>query len=152
MMTLECDEGSQPKHLGGVHAACVSASSCHTFTSGRTPGAEYAGTGAEPQGGCGPPMAATVKAGIANASSGERSSFNVLVHPKASISIRREHRVGSSDHLIGTQQDGFGNRDAEVVRGFKVDHELVARWLFHRQIRWLGTFQNLVCIDGARLQ
>ena len=40
------------------------------------------------------------------------------------------------------------NRKAEYLGGFKIDNERKLLRLLHRQIGWLGAFQNLVHVDG----
>ena len=42
------------------------------------------------------------------------------------------------------------NRDADLLGGLEIDHELKLHRLLYGQIGWLSAFQNLVHINGAR--
>ena len=48
------------------------------------------------------------------------------------------------DHLIRPRQHIRRDRQADLLRGFQVDHELDLRRLLNRQISRLGTFKDLV--------
>src|SRR6267142_6993762 len=48
------------------------------------------------------------------------------------------------DHLVGLQQQRFGNRQPEGLRRLEIDDELEPRGLFERQLAGLGAPQNLV--------
>ena len=50
----------------------------------------------------------------------------------------------SLDHLIHSRQHVRGNREADLLGGFQVDHKLELRRLLHGKIGWFGTFQDLV--------
>src|SRR5258708_4497507 len=42
------------------------------------------------------------------------------------------------DHLVGTQQERFRDREAERLRGLEIDHQLESCGRLHRKIGWLG--------------
>src|SRR5262249_54197047 len=41
------------------------------------------------------------------------------------------------------------NREAEYLRGLEIDHELELRRLFDRKLGGLGTFEDLVRVNGS---
>ena len=53
------------------------------------------------------------------------------------------------DHLIRPRQHVGWNRQADLLGGFEIDHELELRRLLHRQIGRFGTLQNLVHIRSG---
>src|SRR5215471_15711233 len=48
------------------------------------------------------------------------------------------------DYLIGGDQQRFRDREAERLRGLKIDHQLEFRRKLHREIARLGAAQNAV--------
>jgi hypothetical protein len=60
-----------------------------------------------------------------------------------------KHAKRSLNHLVGSQQEFFGNRDAERLGGPEVDDQLELGGLLDGQIRGFGTFKNLVDIRRA---
>ena len=50
--------------------------------------------------------------------------------------------------LIRTDQDRLRDRQAECLGGLEVDHQFVLRRLLHGQVAWLGSFEDLVHVDG----
>ena len=46
----------------------------------------------------------------------------------------------SSNHPIRPRQHIWRNREADLLGGFKIDHQLELRRLFDRKIGWLCTF------------
>ena len=48
--------------------------------------------------------------------------------------------------LVRSRQHVRWNRQADLLGRFQIDDELKLRWLLHRQIGGLGTFQDLVHI------
>jgi hypothetical protein len=57
------------------------------------------------------------------------------------------HR-GSADDLVGLEEEGRGDREAEGLGRLEVDDELKLWGLLDREVTWLGAPQNLVDIDG----
>jgi len=63
-------------------------------------------------------------------------------------------RVGTEfkqllDHLIGLKQQRRGNAQAEGFGGLEIDGQLKLHRLLHRQVPWLGAFQDAIHIVGA---
>src|ERR1035441_5267785 len=58
--------------------------------------------------------------------------------------------AASFDHLIGAQQDRFGNGDADCLRGLEVDYQLEFCWLLHRKIRRPVPCRILCTYDAPR--
>src|SRR6266576_39255 len=73
-------------------------------------------------------------------------SFVVL---RALNSANQKSKIFSLDHLIRPHQHIRRNRQANLLGSLKIDHELKLLWLFHREVRGLGAFQNLVHIRGG---
>ena len=53
------------------------------------------------------------------------------------------------NHLIRPRQHIWRNRETNLLRRYQIDNEFKLRWLFHREIGWLRTFENLVYISGS---
>ena len=56
---------------------------------------------------------------------------------------------GSSNHLVGAQQDRFGDGDVECLGGLEIDDKFELRGLLDREVGRLGTFQDSVDIAGG---
>src|SRR4249920_3398361 len=54
-----------------------------------------------------------------------------------------------SNHLIRPHQYIRRNRDADLLRGYQVNHELKLRGLFYWQVGGLGAFENFVYVGGG---
>ena len=52
------------------------------------------------------------------------------------------------DHLIRPRQHIRRNRQADLFRGFQIDHKFKLRCLLHRQIGRFGAFQDLVDVNS----
>src|SRR5690242_20428185 len=52
------------------------------------------------------------------------------------------------DHLVRPLQERRGDRQAERLGGFEVEHQLELCGLLNGQVAWLGPLLNLVSIDG----
>src|SRR5215472_11736968 len=52
------------------------------------------------------------------------------------------------DHLVGAGEQRRRNLKAERLGGCQIDDELELGRLHHRQIGWLGAFQNAAGIDA----
>jgi hypothetical protein len=50
----------------------------------------------------------------------------------------------SLDDFIGSIQHRLRNRQADLLGGFEIDHQLKLRRLLDREIGWLGSLQDLV--------
>src|SRR5438477_7705077 len=55
----------------------------------------------------------------------------------------------SLDHLVGAQQQGFGDREAKRLGGGEVDDKIEFGWLLDRDAGRLGPAQNLVDVVGG---
>jgi hypothetical protein len=55
---------------------------------------------------------------------------------------------GSTDDLVGLEEERRGDGQAQVLRGLEVDGELEFRGLLHRQIGRLGALEDSVHIVG----
>ncbi len=55
--------------------------------------------------------------------------------------------VALPNHLIRPHQNVRRNRQADLLGGFKIDHQLKLGRLLNRQIGGLGSLENLVNID-----
>jgi len=55
----------------------------------------------------------------------------------------------SLEHLVGTNQEGWWNFDAEYLCSRQIDDHFELRRLLHRQLRGAGTLQNLANIDAG---
>ena len=62
---------------------------------------------------------------------------------------RREsiRRRGSADHLVGLEQEGWGDGEAQRLGGLQVDDELKLGGLLHREIGRLGPLEKPVHVD-----
>ena len=56
---------------------------------------------------------------------------------------------GSSNHLIGAQQDCFGDGDVECLGSLEIDDKFELRGLLDGQLGRLGTFQDSGDIGGG---
>src|SRR5262245_47040618 len=52
------------------------------------------------------------------------------------------------DHLVGTGEQSWRDLDAEHLSGCQIDDEVELGWLHHRQVGWLGAFENAAGIDA----
>src|SRR5205085_11104388 len=57
--------------------------------------------------------------------------------------------TSSPDHLMGLQEDGRGNRQAQGLGGLRVDDQLELGGLLHGEVGGIGSFENLVHIGGC---
>ena len=64
--------------------------------------------------------------------------FSVAYFTHRLISLRRSLLL--LDHFIRPVQHRLRNREADLLRRLKIDHQLKLRWLLDRQISGLGTF------------
>src|SRR5262249_9589921 len=55
----------------------------------------------------------------------------------------------SFDHLVGAQQEGIRDRQAERLGGGQIDDELESRWLLDRKFGRLRPAEKLVDIVGG---
>jgi hypothetical protein len=55
----------------------------------------------------------------------------------------------SLDNFIRSRQHVRRYRQADLLRGLEIDHQLKFRRLLHRQIGGLGTFQDLIYIRSG---
>ena len=62
----------------------------------------------------------------------------------SSILASRLGFLPSLDHFIRSRQHIRWNRQADLLRGFEINHELKLRWLLYGQISRLCSLQNLV--------
>src|SRR5438128_7931587 len=74
-----------------------------------------------------------------------RKPLFFLYFPRRGI----RNMAGSSNHLIGLEEEHGRNREAESLSGLEVDHELELGGLLHGQVPRLGPLQNLVHIGGG---
>jgi hypothetical protein len=56
--------------------------------------------------------------------------------------------AGLADHLVGLEEEGWGNRQAQRLGGLEVDDELERRGLLERQVGEVGAIQDLVYSRG----
>jgi hypothetical protein len=77
-----------------------------------------------------------------------RRSPNHFNPPSGGVQSNRRGRDSGPllNHLVRAQQQRLRDCDAECLRGFKIDHQLILRGLLNRKVRWLGAFQDLVGI------
>ena len=57
-------------------------------------------------------------------------------------------RPVSFDHLVRPVQHGLRNRHTDLLRGFKIEHQLKLRRLLDRQVGRLGSLQDSVHVVG----
>ena len=64
----------------------------------------------------------------------------------AALSLYKSQDLKSKslDHPIRLHQRPLQNRQAEFLRGLRINHQFKLHWLLHRQIGGLGAFKNLV--------
>ena len=55
----------------------------------------------------------------------------------------------SSNHLIRPRQYVGRNRQADLLGGFQIDHQLEFCWLLYGEVTRLGTLQNFVHINSG---
>ncbi len=60
--------------------------------------------------------------------------------------------MGSLDHSIGPRQHVGRNRQAELLSGFEIDHQLKLCGLLDGQFGRLGTLENLVDVESKTLK
>ena len=53
------------------------------------------------------------------------------------------HVTGSSDHLIGQEEQRWGYRDPELLGGLEVDGQVILQGQLHGQLCRLGPLQDL---------
>ena len=56
--------------------------------------------------------------------------------------------AGSPDHLVRLEQQRRRDGETEGMGGLEVDDQLELRGLLHRQVAWLGAFQDAIHIVG----
>src|SRR5262245_54774035 len=62
-----------------------------------------------------------------------------------SLNRNRQSKIQNSfDDLIRPRQHIGWDGEADLLRGFQVDHKLELHRLLHRELSGLGTFKNLV--------
>src|SRR5262245_61416219 len=54
----------------------------------------------------------------------------------------------SPNHFIRPVKNRLGNCQADLLRGFEIDHKLKLGWLFDWQISRLGTLQYFIHVSG----
>jgi hypothetical protein len=57
-------------------------------------------------------------------------------------------RRGSADDLVGLEEEGRGNGQAQRLGGLQVDDQLEGRELLHREVGGLRAFQDSIHIVG----
>jgi hypothetical protein len=62
---------------------------------------------------------------------------------------KRSFDAQSFDHLVGAQQNGRRQFNANCLGGLEIDHHLEFRWLFDRQIDGFSSLENLCDKGGA---
>src|SRR6516225_5598855 len=77
--------------------------------------------------------------------SGRYSLLGPDFHRLDRTSLRLAH---SLDHLVGAQQERFGNRKAERLRCSQIDDKIELRWLHDRKIRSPFTLEKTPRIDA----
>ena len=60
----------------------------------------------------------------------------------------RRH-IESFDHVVGSQQNGFWNRDAECSGTLEIDHQLKLGRLLDGQVTWFRTLEYLGDVSGC---
>ena len=55
-----------------------------------------------------------------------------------------------ADHLVGLEEQGRGNAQAQFLRGLEVDDQLKLHGLLHGQVRRLRPAQELVDVECGR--
>jgi hypothetical protein len=55
------------------------------------------------------------------------------------------------DHLVGSQKQRVGDRQAERLGGLEVDHEAESTWPLNGQVACLGTLENLIDVGHCAL-
>src|SRR6516162_7357864 len=63
------------------------------------------------------------------------------------IRVRSAHG-NSLDHLVGAGEQAIRHDQAERLRGFEIDRQLVLRWTLHRQIGGALTLEDAVDVTG----
>ena len=53
------------------------------------------------------------------------------------------------DHFIRSHQHIWRDREADLLSCFQIDDEFKLRRLLHREVCWLGTFENFVDLSGG---
>src|SRR4030095_8437243 len=60
----------------------------------------------------------------------------------------KDKRATLLNNLVCSQEQRLRNRQAQRLRSLEVDHQLELRWLLDGQVAGLGSFEDLVHVDG----
>jgi len=81
-------------------------------------------------------------------------SNSAIIVRRSEVTLRAKTRLMQCskkslfDHLVGAQQERFGDRQPERLGGIEVDHQLKLGRLLDRQIGRLGAAQELDELPG----
>jgi len=56
--------------------------------------------------------------------------------------------LSSFDYSIRSRKHVRRNGETDLLGSFEIDDQLEFGWLFHREISWFSTLNNLVCVYG----
>ena len=71
------------------------------------------------------------------------------MEPNDAIVSMENSILASFDHSILPRQHVGRNREADLLRGFQIDHQLKLCRPFHREIARFGSLKDFVNVDGG---